>query len=369
MNIGILIGNTGNIRSGIGNYIFNLINQLKNNREINITLIAHKKTPEFENINEIFPNYPAIRYNSILWSNIISVQRQCFSGLDIIHNPAHFPLLRKPGKKYISTIHDLTAVINPEWHQLHRVISTKFLLPKLILDSERIITISHHSKNDLIRYYRVPEQKIDVTYLGASKNYTKLDDQIVNSIKKKYNLNFPFVLSVGTLEPRKNIPSLIRAFALIRKKIPELKLVIVGQKGWGYANIFRMLTDLNLVQDVIFLQYLPHEDLPAIYNAAALFVYPSLYEGFGLPPLEAMQCGIPVITSNTSSLPEIMGDSGIMVDPLDIDDLADKMSLLLTDDQLRRENIRYNLSRSRQFSWEKCAQQTTEIFKDVCNKT
>jgi glycosyltransferase involved in cell wall biosynthesis len=268
----------------------------------------------------------------------------------------------------VSTIHDLTPVIFPAWHQIHRVLSSKMLFPKLIRDSDRIIAISHHTKSDIIRYYRVPEQKISVIHHGASDNYRKMDPQIVDLIRQKYHLNNPFALFVGTLEPRKNIPTLLKSFALCKKKNPDLKLVIVGHKGWKYAEVFTTIADLHLEKEIIFLHYVPHEDLPAIYNAAELFVYPSLYEGFGLPPLEAMQCGIPVITSNTSSLPEIIGNGGIMVDPLDIQDLADKMSLLLTDNQSRQDNIRYNLSRCQQFSWEKCARQTAEVYEEIYDK-
>lgn len=216
-----------------------------------------------------------------------------------------------------------------------------------------------------MKYYNVPEHKIAITYLGASKEYRQLPVEDVQLIRDKYNLKFPFVLFVGNLEPRKNIPTLLKAFSLCKKKIPILKLVIVGQNGWKYAEIFSTLAGLHLENDVIFLQYVPHEDLPAIYNASELFAYPSFYEGFGLPLLEAMQCGVPVITSNTSSLPEIVGERGVMVNPHDIHGLADMMFHLLSDDNFRKENIRYGLSRAQMFSWEKCAQQTQEVYNEV----
>jgi glycosyltransferase involved in cell wall biosynthesis len=244
------------------------------------------------------------------------------------------------------------------------------LFPKLVHDSDQIIADSFHTKNDIVRYYRVPDQKITVVHLGASEEYRPLDDGVVEPVKRKYGLNFPFALFVGTLEPRKNIPTLLKAFYLCKKKSPVLKLVIVGQNGWKYSKIFSTLANLHLEKEVIFPQYVPHEDLPAIYNAAKLFVYPSLYEGFGLPPLEAMQCGVPVITSDTSSLPEIVGDGGIMVSPYDVQGLAERMSEMVSDDTLRRENIRYGLSRAQLFSWEKCARQTQNVYNMVgeCEK-
>ena len=367
MKIGMITGNTGKFPSGIGNYLFNLTGQLNENKNNAITIIGYDiaQAQTFDNLPIIIPYYPKIRYHSILWGRIISLQKKIFSDFDIVHNPAPFPLLTKPGKCYVSTIHDLIPVIFPEWDLLPRVISSRLFYPKLIHDSDRIIADSNNTKNDIIKYYHVDEQKISVIPLGASGKYKQLDFQIVESVKTKYQLNFPFVLFVGTLEPRKNIPTLLKAFSICKKKISGLKLVIVGQMGWKYAEIFSTLADLDLTKDVIFLYYVPREDLPALYNAAELFVYPSFYEGFGLPPLEAMQCGVPVITSNTSSLPEIVGERGNMVHPTDVCGLADMMYLLLSDDNQRKENIRYGLSRTKMFSWEKCAQQTQEVYDEI----
>jgi len=365
MKIGMITGSTGNFRSGIGNYIFNLTGQLKENKNNAITIIGYDNTQCFDDLPKIIPYYPDIRYHSILWGRIISLQKKIFSGFDIVHNPAPFPLLTKPGKHYVSTIHDLIPVLFPEWDLFPRVMSSKLHFPKLIGDSDRIIAVSHNTKRDLMSTYGVPEDKISVIYEGASGSYRELSPLTVAAIRRKYNLSNPFVLFVGTLEPRKNIPTLLKAFSVCKKKIPTLKLVIVGQKGWKYAEIFSTLAHLHLENEVIFLQYVPHEDLPGIFNAADLFVYPSLYEGFGLPPLEAMQCGVPVITSNTSSLPEIVGEGGAMVSPYNVQELADMMSLLLSDDNLRKENIRYGLSRAQMFSWEKCAQQTQKVYDEI----
>ena len=195
-----------------------------------------------------------------------------------------------------------------------------------------------------------------------------MDSQEIDVIRQKYGLKDPFILFVGNLEPRKNIPNLIRAFSHCREQNENLKLVIAGRRGWLYEEIFTTVTELHLENKVQFLDYIPHEDLPALYNAAMIFVYVPFYEGFGLPVLEAMQCGTPVITANTSSLPEVVGEGGIMVDPLDIADLSEKISLLISDEYLRKENIRYNLSRCEEFSWKKCAQQTAEVYDEIYNK-
>jgi glycosyltransferase involved in cell wall biosynthesis len=366
MKIGMLIGNTGFTRSGIGNYIDNLTSELEKTSEHEITLIAYDKPSITSDLPVIYPYYPFLIYKTVLWSQMLSLQKGLLKDFDIVHNPGHFSLINKPGRHYICTIHDLTPIISPIWHTRWKYLVSKISFPRIIAHSDRIIVDSFQTKKDLIRCYHVREQNISVIYLGASEEFKPLDIHHVESVKKKYMIDFPFVLFVGNLEPRKNLPTLLKAFSQCKKKIPELKLIIIGQKGWKYAEVFKTIRFLHLEKEVIFLQYVAHEDLPALYNAALLFVYPSLYEGFGLPPLEAMQCGIPVITSNTSSLSEVIGDGGFMVDPLNVSDLADKMLLLLTDDQTRKENIRYNLARCRQFSWEKCAQQTLKVYEEVC---
>jgi len=368
MKVGLITGDAGSVRSGMHNYIFNLIDRLKKNPDLDLTLITYEKQTIFPDIPNKTPSYPFPGFSPFFWSQFLSLQKNMFRGFDIVHNPAHYPLLNKPSAKYICTIHDITPVSHPQFHSRWRSFYNRIALPRLVKYSDKIITDSLQTKKDLISYYSVPDNKISVIYLGASQEFKKLDTNATDAIRQKHNLHDPFVLFVGNLEPRKNIPNLIRAFAQCRKQRPELKLVISGRKGWMFGEIFNTIAELRVEKSVRFLDYVPHEDLPALYNAASIFVYIPFYEGFGLPPLEAMQCGIPVITSNTSSLPEIMGDEGIMVDPNDIPDLVDKMNLLLTDDKARRENILYNLSRCQQFSWDKCAHQTMKIYEEVLNK-
>lgn len=367
MKIGMITGNTGNIRSGVGNYIYNLLEHLKINRDLDLTLITHNQQAIFSDLPVITPCYPFPGFSFLFWSLFISFQKNVFHRFDLVHNPGHFPLLIKPSKRYICTIHDITPMLHPQHHPHWRILYSRIALPRLIAGSDKIITDSLQTKKDIISYYHVPDDKISVIYLGASKEYKKLDIQVVDTIRRKYNLNDPFILFIGNLEPRKNIPNLIRAFSLCRKKKTDLKLVIAGRKGWMYGEIFTTIAELHLENSVKFLDYVPHEDLPPLYNAATVFVYVPFYEGFGLPVLEAMQCGTPVITSNISSLPEIVGDGGIMVDPLDIVGLAEKITLIISDENLRQENIQYNLSQCQRFSWEKCAEQTYALYEEVCN--
>jgi glycosyltransferase involved in cell wall biosynthesis len=368
MKIGIIVGNIGPTRSGMENYVFNLTKELKKNTAEELTLIASDNNPVIGKLPTRVPRYPLPVYVSVVWSQAVSIQKKMFADFDVVHNPTQFPIFTKLGKHSISTIHDITPVLFPQWHPRWRSFIYRVSLPRLIASSDKIIAVSEQTKNDIISYYKVPGAKIAVIYEGASAVYKPLGDAVVKDIRLKYHLDFPFVLFVGNLEPRKNIPTVLKSFHQCRKKMPNIKLVIVGKKRWMYQDIFTTLDTFKLRDAVMFLDYVPHEDLPPLYNAAKVFVYVPFYEGFGLPVLEAMQCGTPVITSNISSLPEIAGDSGVMVNPLDIAGLAEKMTQLISDDHLREENIRYNLTRCRLFSWEKCAEETAELYKEVYSK-
>ena len=351
----------------MGNYIYNLLEHLKNNHNLDLTLFAHKNQTIFSELPVIIPYYPFPGFSFLFWSQFVSLQKKLFHSFDIVHNPGHFPILIKLSKRYICTIHDITPILHPQHHPRWRILYSRIALPRLIASSDKIIAVSQQTKKDLIAYYDVPDDKISVIYEGASKEYKKLDITTVDAIRRKYNLDDPFILFIGNLEPRKNIPNLIRSFSLCIKHNADLKLVIVGRKAWMYGEIFTTITELHLENSVIFLNYVPHEDLPPLYNAAKIFVYVPFYEGFGLPVLEAMQCGTPVITSNISSLPEIVGGGGIMVDPMDVVGLAEKITLIISDENIRQENTQYNLSQCQRFSWEKCAEQTYALYEEVCN--
>jgi glycosyltransferase involved in cell wall biosynthesis len=170
------------------------------------------------------------------------------------------------------------------------------------------------------------------------------------------------------LEPKKNIPNLIKSFFYLLQEQPDIELVIGGKKSWYYEDIFQTVKKLGIENRVRFLNYVPSEDLPLLYNAAEIFVFPSLYEGFGLPPLEAMKCGTPVITSNVSSLPEVMGERGMMVDPDDPVALCEAMKKIILDRSFQEEQVKYSLERSRQFSWEKTAEMTLDVYEKVMGK-
>jgi len=231
--------------------------------------------------------------------------------------------------------------------------------------SHHIITVSENSKSEIIKYLNVSEEKISVIYGGYADIFKlESDDRLSSDVKRKYNITGNYLLYVGTLEPRKNLLGLIRAYAQSRAK-DDFILVLAGGKGWQYENIFKLVRELKLENRIIFTGYVPENDLPGLYQGATLFVYPSFYEGFGLPPLEAMACGLPVIVSHTTSLPEVVGDAGVYVDPNDVEQISFSIDTVLSDSELRQTLIQRGLERAKLFSWEKAAKETLKLYQKV----
>lgn len=298
--------------------------------------------------------------------------------LNKLGNSVHLPnhhlgrygnFLRVP---YVITVHDLiryldldgdeTFIYPPNRRDRHYL----NLDYKGIRKAMRIIAVSQSTKDDLIHCLGIPDKRISVVYEG-------IDHSFFQPVSHRI-YNHPYILFVGTEHPRKNFTTLLKAFSQLKSelKFKELKLVKVGSGG-GQETDFRSQTmevveNLKLSREVIFTDFVPEADLPAYYSGAEVFVLPSLYEGFGFPVLEAMACGCPVVTSNTSSLPEVVGEAGIMVDPHDTDSLTQAMRRVLTDSELRDNMIRNGLEQSKRFSWEKAAEQTLEVYNKVENR-
>lgn len=368
MKIGIISSQMNQTHTGIGNYIYNVVNELNNlNTDNEIYLINYKYDPNFCNEQIILSN-PFPYFKAYLWHiYLVIVLRH--QKLDIIHNPAQVPTLFKIWQKSVITVHDITPFLYPEKHPFSRSFVNRLFFPITLKFANKIIAVSENTKKDLISYFGTPENKIKVIPNGVDKSFQLLDYEDIDKVKNKYSLRFPFILYVGTLEPRKNIPSLIMAFNKLKEKKITHRLVIAGKKGWKYKDIFKIISKLNLQNDIIFTGYVSDEDLPGLYNAADLFVYPSIYEGFGLPPLEAMACGTPVITSNTSSLPEVVGNAGIMIDPLDIESFAESMYKVISNEDLKIKMRKKGLERAKLFSWEKCAKEVMDTYQKIYNET
>jgi len=287
---------------------------------------------------------------------------------NIIFSPSHYAPRFSPCPTVIS-IMDLSFIRYPELFlkkDLHQLRSwTTYSAKKAV----KIFTISEFSKKEIAKYYQLPEDKVIVTYPGYDeKKYqaSNIESQKhVSRIKNKYNIFGDYILFVGTLQPRKNIVRLIEAFNILIKEYDRqtLQLVLVGKKGWLYNDIFTTIKKLGLEKRVIFADFVANDDLPYLYYGARCFVLPSLYEGFGIPALEAMACGCPTVVSNVSSLPEVVGDAGILVDPQNVKDIAEGIYNAGFNELKRRELIKKGLSRAKLFSWEKCAAKTLEILK------
>lgn len=289
--------------------------------------------------------------------------------IDIYHVPQNGIGLSLDIKcKKVITVHDLIPYIMPE--TVGRGYLLKFLreVPNIIQNVDGIITVSEYSKKDILKFFPIDPNKIFVTPLAADSIYKPLDKSHCKEfLAKKYNIVKPFVLYVGGFSARKNVKALINSFL---KTTPNLKeeynLVIVGAK----KDLGQYLSSsyAHLASKILFPGFIPQEELPIFYNACDAFVYPSLYEGFGLPPLEAMSCGTPVITSNITSIPEVVEDSGILINPYNENELTEALEKLLNDENLRRTFGEKGLKQASKFSWQETAKKTCEAYEKVFSK-
>ncbi|NEZ47388.1 glycosyltransferase family 4 protein [Clostridium niameyense] len=287
---------------------------------------------------------------------------------DIYHIPQNgIGLCENINCKIVVTIHDLIPYIMPE--TVGKGYLNKFLreMPKIMYLSDKIITVSQHSKNDILKFFPMDEKKVKVIPLAAGKKYKPLEkNKCLNLLKHKYKIDCPFILYIGGFSPRKNVKSLIISFSKIYNKLQnKYKLVIIGAKKDEGNKLLELTNKLKIASNIIFTDFVPEKDLPIFYNACSAFVYPSLYEGFGLPPLEAMSCGAPVITSNTSSIPEVVGDSCITIDPLNTDDMINSLENLLNNEALQRKLSKNGYERSKLFSWEKTSKLTLDLYNEL----
>lgn len=349
--------------SGIGRYSSELIYALRISGVSIHILYAGRTITKDETVclsgASLLPGLLTIGQPEIAWA-----ARQ--HKLDLIHDPTGTCplLLARTGK--VITIHDVFPYVSPKTSTTLDWLIYHFWLPLAVRGVDAVITDSTHSKADILRYFHLKSDKVTVIPAAAGDRYQPLEPAQVQSVLRRYQLAQPYILYVGSIEPRKNLLRLLQAYARLRDDLPAWKLVIVGARNaWKSTPISAELRKLNLTSWVQFTGYVPEEDLPALYNGASLFVFPSLYEGFGLPVLEAMACGTPVITSNISSLPEVAGDAALLVDPYNVDEIAAVMRRVLSDPDLCADLRHRGLERAKEFSWERTARQTLEVYRKV----
>ena len=283
--------------------------------------------------------------------------------LDIFHSPDFvLPPVARAAK--ILTIHDLSFLRVPECADPRLRWYLGQVVPRSVRRADYLLADSESTRQDLIEFLGVSPERAQVIYGGVDSAFAPVEDEAaLRAVREKYACGRPFILAVGTLEPRKNYPTLIRAFAQARERahLPHV-LVIVGKKGWVYEPIFDAVEELGLQDSVLFPGFVPDSELPALYSAANLLATPSFYEGFGLPPLEAMACGTPVVVSDVSSLPEVVSDAGLRVDPHDADELAHAILRLMEDSTLRTTLREAGFVQARKFTWDKAARELLAVY-------
>ena len=300
----------------------------------------------------------------ILWEQMVLPIYSRKDRLDLFHYTDHALSLLFRKCPIIITVHDIAYIRFPDLLNKSRQIYKKYILDLSIKRADIIIADSHSTKRDIIEFFNVDEKKIKVVHLGVESRFRPISN--VEDYRTRNNLPSKMILNIGTLEPRKNVVTLIKAFKKLQERGPkDYVLVIAGGKGWLYKKIFEEIKSSGVEQSIRLLGVVRDEDLPLLYNCADLFVYPSLYEGFGLPPLEAMACGVPIITSNTSSLPEVVGNAGLMVDPLDINSFCEAIYNVLEDKELKHRMSRDGLKRSKMFTWDKMMNEVLEVYNEV----
>lgn len=354
--------------TGVQRYIFNLIqNILSIDNEFSY-IFFQESSKDFFNSSNLKKRLLALPL--FHREEHLSLPIQLFSNrVDLFHGCNFIaPFIRHC--KGVVTIHDV-GFLHAESHSRQYDKRAKRWIPFSIKHADIIITPSVCTKDDILRFLHIPQDRIKVVHEGVEhKRYRVIEDkEAISPVRRKYALFFPYILCVSSAGVRKNHVGLIRAYHMLREqyKIHEYKLFFTGKREFFPNEVFSVLENLNLKEgkDVLWTGFVEEDELPLLYNAASLFVYPSFFEGFGLPVLEAMACGTPVITSNTSSLPEVAGDAAILIDPYNVEELSYAMYKVLTDNSLKEQMREKGLGQAAKFSWEKCARETLEVYKEV----
>ncbi len=375
MRVGINASRISNVHTGVGRYAYNVCKSiLRTDNRNEYFLYSSDQTDSVisSDMKRVHKRKTGITFRNnllrILWEQIALPFFSVYYKLDLYHFTDHALSLLLRTHPTIITVHDIAFIRFPHLFNKSRQVYKKYIFEKSIKKADFIVVPSSSTKKDILHYYRIEEKRIRVVYNGIESRFRPINN--VEEYRRKKNLPSKMILNVGTLEPRKNIVALIKAFEKLRERgLNDYSLVIAGGKGWLYKQILEEIKNNEVSQSILYLDVVKDEDLPVLYNCADIFVYPSLYEGFGLPPLEAMACGVPVITSNTSSLPEVVGDAGIMVNPTDVNSLCDNMYNLLSDKELKNCMRIKGLERSKLFSWEKAAKDMLGIYNELCSKT
>lgn len=360
-------------KAGVGHYTYYLVkNLLKIDKKNEYVLFFDHRvtnTKEFKKKNVKIVRFPFSEYKKYMpfgYSHLFISKILNNEELDIFHSPANVvPLNYK--KPTVLTVHDLAIYNNPEWFPPKQKFATKIAVPKSVAKADKIIAISESTKRSITKLFKTSNKKIKVIYEGFAKE-KKASKAKIKKIRKKFKIQDKFVFCISTVEPRKNMQSLVKAFDELVcsnfKKYEDFQLILAGNKGWKYAPIFKAIKQAKCGK-VRYIGYIKSDEKSALLTEATCFAFPSLYEGFGLPVLEAMSLGTPVVTSKVSSLPEVVGKAGVLVNPNSIKSIQKGLEKALKNKRALKSYSKKSRQQARKFSWNKCARQTLKVYKEV----
>ena len=373
------------VKAGMGNYIYQLVHKIIaiDHKNTYVIYVSPKNKPLFSSLRKnkniilvVVPTVFSTPKTKIIWEQCLLPFSLMSRGVDVYHSPGFTQsflsvvlgklrgLFLGKSLKTITTIADMTFHTHPQHHRFLKVLYFRFMIPFSAKISDLVFTISNSTRKDVLDLISLPPRKVVTTHLAAAKKFTILKNRrIIKNVLEKYNIHNQYILFVSVLEPRKNIVGLLKAVHLLLKKsrFSKHKLVIVGKKGWKYDLVFKTIERLGLKDYIIFTGFVPDEDLVALYNAAEVLAYPSFYEGFGIPIIEAMQCGCPVLTSDIASMKEVASmekGASCFVDPYSVLSITSGLRKVLGNDSYKKTLQSQGLKNAKHFSWEKMAEET-----------
>ncbi len=382
MNIGIDTISLLQPMAGLGRYTFNIIRCLLSlDERHNLYLFGGNNffkevffytngDIESEIWRRVFvPPFPFKKITRVLlplWAKKVELSR---ADIDVFLGTSFKGIFDKSFKTVV-TVHDMVHEYYPETIPSNMLRYLRNGLSRCLERSHLVIAVSDNTKKDIVKFLGVPNEKVWVIYNGIDEIFRPVkEENKLKEIRWKYNLPDKFLLYIGAIQPRKNIVGIIKAFKLLfQDRDFDHKLVIGGGTGWKKKDIYTIIKELELKERVVFTPYIPDKDLPYIYNLADVFVFPSFYEGFGFPVLEAMACGVPVVTSDISCLPEIAGDAAVLVNPNLSVDIAEGIRMVISDEEFKKALVERGLKRSREFTWKRCVRETLRALKYVVNE-
>ena len=352
--------------TGIGRYTLEISKRVQKNQTIETIfyygyfskkLMSYKKDSKMSLLKRTISKYPLLK--KIARKLLITLSNLTFNKFDLYWEPNFIPIASIKAKKIVTSVHDFSFIHYKEFHPKERIEYFENYFFNNIKRSDAIICFSNYVKQEILNYINIDEKNIYVIYHGVDHNKFKP----LKNIKIDIDLPQYFIFCAGSIEPRKNLLRLLKAYNKLDKNLQKkYKLILSGFKGWNNSEIMHIIKQNK---NIIYLGYLTEDDLVKVYNLATIFVYPSLYEGFGLPILEAMACNTPVITSNISSMPEVGGDAVIYCDPYSTEDIKNKIELLLKNPKLQKELKTKALKRAKTFTWEKSAKEHLKLFNTL----